>query len=759
MTRCYKRTLGLLVSALWLASGIGGPAPNFTGSNFTGSNFTGSNFTGSDFTEFDSRSPDLPGWDLPGWDLPGWDLVQSGFTSVAKAGAPSQPWYRKAPAWKHQGGRVLRVSTAGQLAKAAESARPGTTILLADGRYLLKGTLVLRASNLTLCSASGDRDRVILQGANPKLKELIFLAGDGITLASLTVENAVYNAVMIASLQGAKRITLYDCVFHNCWQRAVKSPLVPENQQAKVPIACKIQYCLFYNDRAKQYGDDPSDTSKTFRGNYVGGIDIKNAQSWIISDNVFLGIQGRTRAGRGAIFLWDNCYDCVVQRNVITDCDVGIALGNPSSKRDWPNAVKCIVRNNFLTRTPETGILACRTHRCQILNNTIHDPKSRFRRLIFVQEQNTELEIAHNLLSGPPVQVDSKDRINQRNNFVAKDLTAAFFDAATGDLHLRGRVLGVVNAAGRSTSVTDDIDGQPRKDQPDIGADELGRPSDSARPSVAATVPSARTPRPPETAGPARSTGSSRAAGRLPSPEPRWARSMRAVHRRFQGRSGQVAQFGDSMTSSNDFWVPTASVSLAKYLSDDGLPRLPASGKRWRDVILGQTDKGARFGNAEGWKIRDLLSVADTVLEDRQPEVALIMIGTADVSDGRLPRGFARDLDALVRKCLKAGCVPILNTIPPRRGRELPVLYVNKVIRDAALRLRVPLVDYYAQIVRRRPSKSWHETLIDSDGSPSAGRIDDFRSANLKKSGQALRTWSNFLVYRQVYFYVLHRPE
>jgi len=37
--------------------------------------------------------------------------------------------------------------------------------------------------------------------------------------------------------------------------------------------------------------------------NYVGGIDAMYARQWTICDNVFVGIQGRTRAARGAVFL------------------------------------------------------------------------------------------------------------------------------------------------------------------------------------------------------------------------------------------------------------------------------------------------------------------------------------------------------------------------------------------------------------------------------------------------------------------------
>ncbi len=64
----------------------------------------------------------------------------------------------------------------------------------------------------------------------------------------------------------------------------------------------------------------------------MGGIDVMYAKDWILSDNVFVGIQGRTRGARGAVFLWHETEDCVVERNVIIDCNTGIALGNSHLK-------------------------------------------------------------------------------------------------------------------------------------------------------------------------------------------------------------------------------------------------------------------------------------------------------------------------------------------------------------------------------------------------------------------------------------------
>jgi hypothetical protein len=338
---------------------------------------------------------------------------------------------------------------------------------------MLPSVLTLAADDVTLRSRSGDRHAVILDGENSRHGELVLIRGDGVTVADLTIQNIKWNGFKIASELGAQRATIYNCVIHNVWQRGVKASHIPPDRPQLYPRDCRVQFCLFYNDRPKRFEDDETDTPQTYGGNYIGGIDVKNTIGWTISDNVFVGIQGRTREGRACIYISEEGRDCVIERNVMIDCDVGVALGNPSRGGDWLHAIDCVVRNNFITRCPESGILACYTQDCRILHNTVHEPDSRYGRLIWAQNVNDGLVVANNLLSGAPVLVTSDSQIERRFNFVAENLAEQFADAAAGDLHLAAPVEGVVNAAERLPLVSHDFDHQPRLDRPDIGADEL----------------------------------------------------------------------------------------------------------------------------------------------------------------------------------------------------------------------------------------------------------------------------------------------
>ncbi len=241
--------------------------------------------------------------------------------------------------------------------------------------------------------------------------------------------------------------------------------------------------------------------------------------------------------------------------------------------------------------------------------------------------------------------------------------------------------------------------------------------------------------------------------------EPAWVEPTRKVHAGFEGRPGYVAQFGDSITHSMAFWTPVDWDEPQKYLAaEDGLPAKPANG-RWRDVVRGTRDKGPKHGNFSGWTVKNLLASVDAVLAREKPEIAIVMVGTNDVARGTVPESFAEDLEAVVSRCLSAHCIPVLNTIPPRRGREKVVEELNGVVRELAKRKRLPLVDYHAEIVRRRPNGTWAGTLISDDGvHPTAGKTNVYTDENLAVSGYALRNWLNFLAVREVWFRVLERP-
>jgi parallel beta-helix repeat protein len=290
------------------------------------------------------------------------------------------------------------------------------------------------------------------------------------------VQNVQWNGIKINSETGVQRLNIYHCLLHNIWQRFVKGVKVPEKDRDTIrPSGFHIQYCLFYNDRPKQFSDDEADTDQNFHGNYIGGIDAMYPRDWTISDNVFIGIHGKTREARGAVFLWHDVRNCVIERNIVIDCDSGICLGNSFRPEDITiHCTGCIVRNNFITRAHENGIYADYTRDCKILNNTIWDPESQLGRLIRLVHDNDGMVVANNLVCGPPVRIESQSKILFRNN-VEKDVSSELVNPTAGNLRLTERAVEAIDKAAPLPEVRDDIDHAPRGQKPDVGAHEFRR--------------------------------------------------------------------------------------------------------------------------------------------------------------------------------------------------------------------------------------------------------------------------------------------
>jgi lysophospholipase L1-like esterase len=234
---------------------------------------------------------------------------------------------------------------------------------------------------------------------------------------------------------------------------------------------------------------------------------------------------------------------------------------------------------------------------------------------------------------------------------------------------------------------------------------------------------------------------------------------MKAVNAGFDGNPGYVAQFGDSITYSMAFWTPVGWMEPDSFLTeDDGLPKRPE--KRWRDTLKGFRAKGGEHGNYSKWTVRDLLKTVPTVLEREKPELVIVMIGTNDTRPDGPPEDYGENLRKLMRLIMDAHCVPILNTIPPKRNQADGVEKTNNIIREVAAELKLPLVDYHAEILKRQPGEAWLGTLVSDDGvHPSGGDVGNFSPGNLAKCGYALRTWVNFLAVREIHFRILSAPK
>lgn len=251
-----------------------------------------------------------------------------------------------------------------------------------------------------------------------------------------------------------------------------------------------------------------------------------------------------------------------------------------------------------------------------------------------------------------------------------------------------------------------------------------------------------------------------------------WVAPMAQVHAKFRGQPGTFAHFGDSITVSAAFWTPLA--DQPRGLSSDAAARLERV-KKYMQPQCWRGWKGAEFGNDGGKTIRWASENIDDWLKRHNPEVALIMFGTNDI--GQIdPAEYREKTREVVRRCLDNGTIVILNTLPPRSGKLQECREFAKIVNDIAHEAHVPIVDYFEEVLRRRPD-DWDgsnekfksvpgddyqvPTLISRDGvHPSYPTVSagDFSEQTLDISGYALRSYLVLNAYARVIDNVL-QPE
>lgn len=243
-----------------------------------------------------------------------------------------------------------------------------------------------------------------------------------------------------------------------------------------------------------------------------------------------------------------------------------------------------------------------------------------------------------------------------------------------------------------------------------------------------------------------------------------WLEPMRKVHAKFTGEKGTFACFGDSITVTMAFWAPLkwdhknlnpeadkAYMLVSEHMQD----------KCWRDW------KGPEFGSNGGMTIRWARDNVDAWLKKLNPEVALVMFGTNDLGGVPLDE-YGKKTREVVQRCLDNGTVVILSTIPPRHGMFEKSQQYAEAVRKIGRDLNVPVADYFAEIVKRRP-EDWNgalekfkatpgdeyqvPTLIARDGvhpSNPSRFASDYSEEGLRSNGYVLRNYVTMMAYADV---------
>ena len=398
-----------------------------------------------------------------------------GATCLPAAAVDVPAWFPKAPPLPPPRGEVIHVATAQELFAAVERAEPGHTILLADGHYKQPRVLVLKQKkDLTIRSASRDPAKVILSGkgwdSNAKGDDIVHIGDcDGVTIADLTFADCRSYGIKVEAENAPRNTHIYNCRFRDIGVRAIKCSA---GQDPKIrAVKGSIRFCSFENTRVP-----PADW--LYGGDYISAIDMMALEDWTISDNTFRNIKGRNGGGRAAIFIWVRSRQIVVERNLIVDCDRGVALGNPGQSTANTTGERLvyvadgIVRNNFIAGGSDCGIELWHADRIKVFNNTIWRPERNWSRGIRIGTGPAQTEVVNNLVHGE-IRLEGGEA-QLRNNRTGR-LEGNFVDPVSGNLELTAKAIGAIDQGAPLPEVIDDIRGRRRTERPDLGAWEFGK--------------------------------------------------------------------------------------------------------------------------------------------------------------------------------------------------------------------------------------------------------------------------------------------
>jgi hypothetical protein len=579
---------------------------------------------------------------------------------------------------------IVTVSTAVGLITAVSQAMTGQTIMLADGDYYLTSSLRIMTSGITLRGASGDPEKAILHGtgfgsANIN-EELVKIEAANDTVAYLTIRDVRANGLKIQS--GANNnLLVHNVYFIDICERSIKGPDAPVSYNGE------IQYCYF--EQVTPITSSIPNLNQN--GDYIAGMDLMKIDGWKIHDNYFKNIRGMNGGGRAAIFLWNNCSNCIIERNTIVGCDRGIALGNAMNSSTQTHVINAICRNNFISSDKyDAGIEVAGVNGAFIVNNSIWKNDETGSRGIRFIADFSKIELSNNLLRGNLIFDNGQTGLTQSNNVIGS-LTGYFANTATGDLHLTSAATLAMNKGIALTTVSNDWDGQSRASIPDIGADEY-------------TVST-----------PDLYVSSTGMAPYMAQFNDAVIQNLKKVHSTWNPawNKYRVAVLGNSITESAAFWQPLANpvTGISNAAAINAFKDSTFNRNSW---LLGANCKGAAHGNQSGKTIRWVANQVPVMMSNDHPMIAAVEIGTNNVRNGWSSTTCDQTMDCfpdtieynlILDQLLKAGVIPIIATITPINdadpgwGKSYPsdqyLIPFNNKLKELATRRNLPLIDVY----------------------------------------------------------------
>ena len=217
---------------------------------------------------------------------------------------------------------------------------------------------------------------------------------------------------------------------------------------------------------------------------------------------------------------------------------------------------------------------------------------------------------------------------------------------------------------------------------------------------------------------------------------PDWVAPMQAVYANFTGPHGRISRFGDSITVSKAFWSPlqwgytNTAAQPGSQAALDWIQNHDANTAWNIDPVIWTWQDSYQIHGAEGgmtaaWPLTSASGWAGALPGERKvdywlrvdrPEMAIVMYGSNDMP-GTAVATYKANMAAIAQACINAGTIPILTTAPPKHGVAIATSNAfAQAIRDIANNVggvltpstvRLPVIDYYQDILTRNPDPTW----------------------------------------------------
>ena len=384
-----------------------------------------------------------------------------------------------APTLAMAGTRIVNVSTAAQLQTAMGNLQAGDTIVLANGTYNLTSTLYVNGrDNVTIRGNSGC-DQVVLVGRGMdnanygSVPHGIWSNSRNTVIAHLTIRDTYDNTVVFNG--GAQSPRVYNVKLLNAGSQFIKGNPVDATQGVDNGV---VEYSIL------EYTAGPPATNHGAGVGYTNGLSIHTADNWVIRRNLFKNFHTPDTAAylwNPAVLMWNHSTNTLTEGNTFINVDRAIAYGlYDNSGSDHQGGV---IRNNFIYLQPglmstsrkassDGQIIVWDSPGTKVYHNTILTNGNVVKSIEF--RFNTTGGEARNNLADTPIGTRDGATFTQSGNLLTAT-ASLFVNPSAGDLHLKSTATAVIDQAPALTSVTNDIDGNPRPIGAgyDIGADEF----------------------------------------------------------------------------------------------------------------------------------------------------------------------------------------------------------------------------------------------------------------------------------------------